>query len=127
MGSDLFKDKKKRVPNFKPPTVLEVKTYIMAAEAKIKIYRQRVVSSIKKLRMEIANCLRSGNIEVAKAKMEIIIRNEDQITVYDALGPVLEILKGKVSFIFESQDCPPELHPVYFIIILFLLFKFKRI
>ena len=109
----ILNEKKKRtMPHFKPPTPLEVKTYIMAAQAKINIYRQRKVTAIKKLRVEISNCLRSGNLEVAKAKMETIIRAEDVITVFDALGPILEVMKEKVTFVIESQDCPPELHPV---------------
>ncbi|MCQ2816047.1 MAG: IST1 family protein [archaeon] len=108
MGS--VNDKKSKKPKFKPPTPIEVKTYLMAAQAKISIYRQRKVTSIKQRRMEIANCLKSGNIEVAKAKMETIIREEDIITVFDVLGPIIEILKEKVTFIMSSTDCPPELH-----------------
>ena len=39
----------------------------------------------------------SLNLDIAKAKMESIIRLEDTITVYDILGPLCEILKERIK------------------------------
>ena len=60
------KPRKKEKKNEKgAPTQIEMKTYVMAAQAKINIYRQRKVSTIQSKRKELASLLRSGNLEIA--------------------------------------------------------------
>lgn len=108
MGST--NDNKKKAPTVRIPTALEIKTMLMAAQGKINLYRQRKVNTINARRKEIVNCLRSGNIEIAKAKMETIIREEDTISVFDGITPTVEILKEKVTYIMSSTVCPPDLH-----------------
>ena len=107
MGNDLLG--KKEVPVKKVPTAIEVKTYIMVAKNKLTLYRNKKVNAIKMKRKEIGKCLRENNLDVAKAKMESVIREEDTITVYDILGPICEILKEKVTYLLSNCECPPDL------------------
>ena len=107
MGNDQNKKNVKSAP--KIPTQMEVKTYIMVAKNKLTLYRNKKVDVIKKKRLEIGKCLKENNLDVAKAKMDSLIREEDIITCYDILGPILEILKEKVTYLMTSRECPPDL------------------
>ena len=53
--------------------------------------------------------LKQNNLDIAKAKMESIIRLEDTITVYDILGPLCEILKERITYLCEAQEVPPDI------------------
>lgn len=108
MGND-FLNGKKQEQKKKPPTAIEIKTYIMVAQNKLTLYRNKKVNLIKQKRKEIAKNLRENNLDIAKAKMESVIREEDLITVYDILGPICEILKEKVTYLLNSYECPSDL------------------
>ena len=96
-------------PVVKIPTAAEIKTFIMIAQNRIMLFRNKKIDSIKKKKLEIVNCLKENNLDVAKAKMDSIIREEDYITVYDILTPLLEILKERVTYIITSSECPADL------------------
>ena len=100
---------KKQAPIKKVPTAIEVKTYIMVAQNKLTLYRNKKVNMIKMKRKEIAHSLRENNLDVAKAKMDSVIKEEDLITVYDILGPLCEILKEKVTYLMTHNECPSDL------------------
>ena len=91
------------------PTTNEIKTYIMIIQNKFTLFRNKKIASIKQKKKEIAKCLKENNLDVAKAKMDSIIREEDMITVYDILGPLCEILKERVTYIISNSECPPDL------------------
>ena len=91
------------------PTANEIKTYIMIIQNKLTLFRNKKIASIKQKKREIAKSLRENNLDVAKAKMDTIIREEDMITVYDILGPLCEILKERVTYILSNSECPPDL------------------
>ena len=106
MGSD----QKQKGPVVVPmPTPAEIKTFIMIAQTKLSLFRNKKIEIIKKKKIEIANCLKENNLDVAKAKMDSLIREEDYITAYDILSPLLEILKERVTYIITSAECPPDL------------------
>ena len=106
MGSD----QKQKGPVVIPmPTPAEIKTYIMIAQTKLNLFRNKKLDTIKKKKNEIANCLKENNLDVAKAKMDSLIREEDYITAYDILTPLLEILKERVTYIITSTECPADL------------------
>ena len=96
-------------PVVKIPTAAEIKTFIMIAQNRIMLFRNKKIDSIKKKKLEIVNCLKENNLDVAKAKMDSIIREEDYITAYDILTPLLEILKERVTYIITSTECPADL------------------
>ena len=108
MGNETGK-KSKKGPAVKIPTPAEIKTFIMIAQNKLTLFRNKKVALIKSKKMEIAKCLKENNLDVAKAKMDSLIREEDYITSYDILGPLLEILKERVTYIITSTECPPDL------------------
>ena len=106
MGSD----QKQKGPVAVPmPTPSEIKTFIMIAQTKLNLFRNKKIEIIKKKKIEIANCLKENNLDVAKAKMDSLIREEDYITAYDILSPLLEILKERVTYIITSSECPADL------------------
>jgi hypothetical protein len=107
MGSDTSK----KTPSIKVkiPTPIEIKTYIMVCQNKMTLFRNKKVLQIKKKREEIKTSLLQNNLDIAKAKMDSIIREEDTITVYDILGPLCEILKEKVTYMLSSNSPPNDL------------------
>ena len=88
---------------------VEFQTNIMVVQAKISLNRNKKVEIIKKKRKEVAASLIENNIDIAKAKMDSIIREEDLITVYDIIGPICEILKEKVTYLMLAEKCPDDL------------------
>ena len=107
MGNNNQKDKGPQVPL--PPSPAEIKTFIMIAQTKLNLFRAKKINNIRKKKDEIVSSLKENNLDVAKAKMDSLIREEDYITSYDILGPLLEILKERVTYIISSNDCPPDL------------------
>ena len=108
MGNENQK-KGKKGPPVHIPTPSEIKTYIMIAQNKLTLFRNKKIDAIRKKKLEIAKSLKENNLDVAKAKMDSLIREEDYITSYDILGPLLEILKERVTYIVTSTECPPDL------------------
>jgi hypothetical protein len=88
---------------------IELQTHVMVVQTKLTLNRNKKVELIKKKRKEVAACLEDNNLDIAKAKMDSIIKEEDIITVYDILGPLCEILKEKVSYLLLSERCPDDL------------------
>ena len=103
-------DQKDKGPTVVPmPTPAEIKTYIMIVQTKLNLFRNKKLDQIRKKKAEIAQSLKENNLDVAKAKMDSLIREEDYITAYDILVPLLEILKERVTYIITSTECPPDL------------------
>lgn len=106
MGND---NKKSKAPVAPPVRPIEVKTYVMSCQNKMSLYRNKKVYEIKKKKDEAIAALKQNNLDIAKAKMESIIRLEDTITVYDILGPLCEILKERITYLCEAQEVPPDI------------------
>ena len=58
---------------------------------------------------EIVELLKKNNMDMAMAKMDSILRNDDFIAAYDILIPLIEILKEKCSYLVSNDECPAEL------------------
>lgn len=106
MGND---NKKSKAPVAPPVRPIEIKTYVMSCQNKMSLYRNKKVYEIKKKKDEAIAALKQNNLDIAKAKMESIIRLEDTITVYDILGPLCEILKERITYLCEAQEVPPDI------------------
>lgn len=106
MGAEEDKQKHHLPPPVRP---IEVKTYIMSCQNKMLLYRNKKVYEIKKKKDEAIMALKQNNLDIAKAKMESVIRLEDLITVYDILGPLCEILKERITYICEATEVPPDI------------------
>ncbi len=106
MGND---NKKSKAPVAPPVRPIEIKTYVMSCQNKMSLYRNKKVYEIKKKKDEAIAALKQNNLDIAKAKMESIIRLEDTITVYDILGPLCEILKERITYLCEAREVPPDI------------------
>jgi len=98
-----------QAPKPKPLNPNELQTYLMVTQVKLNQGRNKKIALIKKKQDEIIKHLNDNNLDIAKAKMESLMREEDYITVYDILGPLCEILKEKVTYIMTSKECPLDL------------------
>ena len=107
IGSSRKKPEKKEEP--KPVTAEELKTLIKISQEKCKLYRNKKADNIRKTEEEIANCLKSNNLDLAKAKMDNLCKFEDLVTAYDIIHPILEIIKEKCTYIISYSECPAEL------------------
>lgn len=101
-------NKKEKVSS-KQPSASELKTFIMIVQSRLTQNRNKKVEVIKRKKQEIAKCLQDNTLDIAKAKMESVLREEDIITVYDILGPLCEILKEKVTYLLMNDKCPDDL------------------
>ena len=115
IGSSRKKPEKKEEPKPvtaeepKPVTAEELKTLIKISQERCKLYRSKKVDNIRKTEEEIANCLKSNNLDLAKAKMDNLCKFEDLVTAYDIIHPILEIIKEKCTYIISYSECPAEL------------------
>ena len=107
IGSSRKKPEKKEEP--KPVTAEELKTLIKISQERCKLYRNKKLDNIRKTEEEIANCLKSNNLDLAKAKMDNLCKFEDLVTAYDIIHPILEIIKEKCTYIISYSECPAEL------------------
>ena len=107
IGSSKKRPEKKEEP--KPVTAEELKTLIKISQEKCKLYRNKKADNIRKTEEEIANCLKSNNLDLAKAKMDNLCKFEDLVTAYDIIHPILEIIKEKCTYIISYSECPAEL------------------
>ena len=71
---------------------------------------KKVHDTLKK-KGEIVEFLKNNNIDMAMAKMDGILRNDDFIAAYDILIPLTEILKEKCTYIASNDECPAEIRP----------------
>jgi hypothetical protein len=107
MGSD---EPQVRVHQPRPVRPIEVKTYLMTCQAKFTLYRNKKIYEIKKKKEEIISALKQNNIDIAKSKMESIMRLEELITVYDILSPLCEVLKERITDdVLETQQYIDEI------------------
>ena len=93
----------------KPLNPAELQTYLMVTQVKLNQGRNKKIALIKRKYDEIVKHLTENNLDISKAKMESLMREEDYITIYDILGPLCEILKEKVTYIMTSKECPLDL------------------
>ena len=101
--------KKKETPVETVPTAKEMKTYIQICQKKITLFRNKKIDSIKRRRTDIIEQLQKNNLELAKSKMDSLMRDEDFIDAYDILGPLIEILIERILYIDSSNECPADL------------------
>ena len=107
IGSSKKRPEKKEEP--KPVTAEELKNLIKISQERCKLYRNKKVDNIRNTEEEIANCLKSNNLDLAKAKMDNLCKFEDLVTAYDIIHPILEIIKEKCTYIISYSECPAEL------------------
>ena len=106
MGFGSSKEKKPEVP---PVTDKDLKTLLNIAQIRCSQLRGKAVDRIKRRKEEIINCLKQNNMDLASAKTDNMLKDEDLISVYDILGPIIEVVKEKCIYIISNNDCPADL------------------
>ena len=97
---------KKEIP---PLTADQLKILLTASKETCKLYRNKRVEAIKKKKEEIINCLKKNNMDLARAKMNNILKDEDYISACEILDPIFEIVKERRIYIISNNECPAEL------------------
>ena len=106
MGND---EPEVRVHQPRPVRPIEVKTYLMTCQNKLALYRNKKIYEIKKKKEEIITALKQNNLDIAKSKMETIMRLEDLIVVYDILTPLCEVLKERITYLLTATEPPVDI------------------
>ena len=107
MGFGNSKKKETKAPTV--PTLQEMKTMIQICQKKLTLFRNKKIDQIRRKKNEVIKYLQERNLDYAKAKMENLMRDEDHVTAYDILGPLIEVLLERVIYIDTSSECPPDL------------------
>ena len=97
-------------PKKDPPiTAKELKNLLDIAQKRCTLSRNKRVDKIKRVKNEIVDCLKKNNMDLAMAKTDNLLKDEDYITVYDLLNPIIEIVKEKCIYIVKNNECPVDL------------------
>jgi hypothetical protein len=96
----------------KPFNAIELQTNIMIAQAKLTQGKNKKAGLINQKIKEIKETLNINSLDIVKAKMESILREEDYISVYDILSPLCEILKDRVTYLMYNKTCPNDLRAI---------------
>ena len=78
----------------------------------LKKYNNEKKEAIGKIKKEIEEYLKSKNINSSKEKMKKILKEEDDIIIYNILNRILNFLIEKISSLTENKECPIELEPL---------------
>ncbi len=101
--------KKKETEVQPPPDKEEIKSIFEICSKKLTLFRNKKINTLKNTKNEIIKNLKDNKLDYAKCRMESYIRDEDYITVCDIVGPYLEILKERITYIDSSTECPADL------------------
>ena len=109
MGVGSSKSKK---PEEKPIKPEDLKILLKISKEKCILYIEKTNSNIDKKKNEISTCLEQNNIDMARAKMNNILKDENDIEIYDLLKPFLEKLMERCTLIVSNTECPPEIKSI---------------
>ena len=103
---------KKEVKVEKPKiTTKDLLPLLNVMQLKTQQAKSKKVHDTLKKKGEIVEFLKNNNMEMAMAKMDGILRNDDFIAAYDILIPLTEILKEKCTYIASNNECPADIRP----------------
>ena len=92
-------------------TIKDLSSLLNVMQLKTQQSKTKKVHDTLKKKGEIVDLLKNNNMEMAMAKMDSILRNDDFIAAYDILIPLIEILKEKCTYIVSNDECPAEIRP----------------
>ena len=92
-------------------TIKDLSPLLNVMQLKTQQSKTKKVHDTLKKKGEIVDLLKNNNMEMAMAKMDSILRNDDFIAAYDILIPLIEILKEKCTYIVSNDECPAEIRP----------------
>ena len=88
---------KKQAPVKKVPTAIEVKTYIMVAQNKLTLYRNKKVNLIKSKRKEIAHDIEERDHRDMTREIAPLKQAEDAVLVDSSHMTIEEVVKAIVD------------------------------
>ena len=88
-----------------------LKDLLQSSQNALKKYNDEKNETIDNIKKEIEKYLISKDINSSKEKMKKILREEDDIIIYDILNRILKTLFEKTASLSESKECPIELRP----------------
>ncbi len=109
MGVGSSKNNIQKEPIIKPITSDQLKNLLAISQATCDLYQSKIKNNIYKIEKEILSLLYKNNYDLAKAKMNNILKGENDIAIYDLIKPLLEILKNNINNILSNKECPVEL------------------
>ena len=101
--------KRPEIEEKKPITADELKNLIKITQERCKLYHNKKADQVRRTEKEIADCLKKNNLDMARAKMDNLLKAEDMIVAYEILLPILEIVSEKCIYIVSNTECPAEL------------------
>ena len=105
-----------------------LKDLIETSQKIIKKYQAEKDDTIRGTKEEIVKYLNSKDISSSKKKIEIVLKAEDDIIIYNILNHCLQTLKEKTTSLSENKECPLELKaPLNTIIYAAPKFKIKEL
>ena len=106
MGVGSSKTKK---PKEKPITAKDLKSLLITSKEKCIINGNQIKNIIVQKQNEIIDCIKNNNIDMAQTKTENLLKDENEIAIYDLLVPILESLKEKCNLIISNKIYPSEI------------------
>ena len=88
-----------------------LKELLQSSQNELKKYKDEKIGTINNITKEIEEYLKSKDINSSKEKMKKILKEEDDLIIYDILNRILESLINKVTCLSERKECPIELRP----------------
>ena len=86
-----------------------LKDLLELSQKTCKQYLNEKEDIILKKKEEINNFLTQKDLNSSKQIMEVILKEEDNITIFVLLNRIIETLKGKINLLIDSKECPPTL------------------
>jgi len=87
----------------------QTKVFLKSAIIRINLYTTRTREKVKNQKLEIINLVRNGKDELARIRVEHIIRDTEMIEAMELLHLFCERLQTRLDVLEISQTCPDEL------------------
>eukprot|EP00271_Cylindrocystis_brebissonii_P019066 TRINITY_DN562_c1_g1_i1.p1 TRINITY_DN562_c1_g1~~TRINITY_DN562_c1_g1_i1.p1 ORF type:complete len:234 (-),score=41.87 TRINITY_DN562_c1_g1_i1:11-712(-) len=92
-----------------PSKSTKLKTAMRLAVAKIKVLRNQRANSLKAMRRDIAQLLRTGQDASARIRVEHIMLEQNTIGAFDVLELFCELIVVRLPIIEHQKECPADL------------------
>ena len=106
MGCDLSSNNEKEEG---PITDKDLKFIIDIFLLRYNEYLNQKKNNIDKVTWEIETFLKKDEIDLAKLKMENILKDENFISIYNLIEPIIKNIREKSNLIISNDECPPEI------------------
>mmetsp|Transcript_8493 Transcript_8493/g.4625 ORF Transcript_8493/g.4625 Transcript_8493/m.4625 type:complete len:88 (+) Transcript_8493:83-346(+) len=81
---------------------------------RINIHKGKKLNQIEIKKNEIAHLLKNGNEDLAKIKVESVLKDENANVIYDITNLMCEVCSERVEFLISKQmalEIPVDMYP----------------